>query len=63
MALSFLEAYDGGAFGLSNRYASGFLWLNKLGLAAEHNYKVNVLHKSVVLIKVRTRKCPDAFNF
>jgi hypothetical protein len=34
------SAYDGGTFGLSNRYASAFLWLNKLGLAAEHNYKV-----------------------
>ena len=39
--LILFQAYDGGAFGLSNRYASGFLWLNKLGLAAEYNYKVN----------------------
>ena len=34
------SAYGGGAPELSNRYPSGFLWLNKLGLAAYYGYKV-----------------------
>ncbi len=34
------SGFDGGTHGLSDRYASGLLWLNKLGLTARHNYKV-----------------------
>ena len=34
------SAYGGGAFGLSDRYVAGFLWLDKLGLAALHNYQI-----------------------
>jgi hypothetical protein len=34
------SAYGGGALGLSDRFASGFLWLNKLGLTAQKNYQV-----------------------
>jgi hypothetical protein len=34
------SAYNGGAFNLSNRYASGLLWLNKLGISAVNNYSV-----------------------
>jgi len=34
------SAYNGGAFNFSNRYVSGLLWLNKLGLSAKYNYSV-----------------------
>ena len=40
------SAYGGGAFGLSDRYVAGFLWLDKLGLAALHNYQIGMEHLS-----------------
>lgn len=34
------SAWGGGAHDLSNRYVAGFLWLDKLGVSAKHNYQV-----------------------
>merc|ERR1712183_248573 len=36
------SAYGGGTVGLSDRYVAGFLWLEKLGMAAKKNFKVIV---------------------
>jgi len=37
-----ISAYGGGAEGLSDRFVSSFLWLNKLGLTALYNYQVRI---------------------
>lgn len=34
------SAYGGGAHGLSDKYVGSFLWLDKLGQCALHNYQV-----------------------
>ncbi|KAL9982311.1 hypothetical protein ACROYT_G004338 [Oculina patagonica] len=33
-------ASGGGVKGISDRFVAGFMWLNKLGMAAQHGYKV-----------------------
>ncbi|CAH1783335.1 unnamed protein product [Owenia fusiformis] len=42
------SAYGGGAPGISDRYVAGFMWLDKLGILARHNYKVAIRWSLIV---------------
>lgn len=57
------SAYGGGVKGVSDRYAAGFLWLDKLGLAAVNKYKVVIrqtfYHGAYALIGEDLKPNPD----
>ncbi|TRY70553.1 hypothetical protein TCAL_02349 [Tigriopus californicus] len=57
------SAYGGGVQGLSDRYVAGFLWLDKLGVAALNKYSVilrqTFYHGSYALVNEQLNPNPD----
>lgn len=57
------SAYGGGVHGVSDRYVAGFLWLDKLGMAALNKYSVVIrqtfYHGSYALIDEQLNPNPD----
>ncbi|XP_055955925.1 heparanase-like, partial [Patella vulgata] len=46
------SCYDGGAVNISDRYAAGFMWLDKMGLSALHGLQT-ILRQSFYGVYVR----------